>query len=132
MPEEVRPGVLVVDDDQLVRESLGPPLRRCGFAVWLAASGEEAVAIGRQHGGAIGAVLLDVRMPGLDGPQTLDALRAINPAVRCCFMSGYIEGYSREELLAFGAEGFLLKPFSVAEVTRMVRQLLRESPPGSG
>lgn len=123
------PCVLVVDDDELVRDSLEPSLRRHGFAVRLAGSGEEAVGVYREHGRDIAAVLLDVRMPGMDGPATLLALRALNPHVRCCFVSGYIEGYSREELRALGADGFFLKPVNPAEVAQALRQILGPSPP---
>ena len=124
MPEEVRPSLLVVDDDDLVRESLASALRRSGFVVRLAAGGEEAVELYRRHGADIAAVLLDVRMPGMDGPNALAALRRLNPAVRCCFMSSYIEGYSREELLALGGDDFFLKPISLAELMTILRQLL--------
>ena len=129
MLDETRPGVLVVDDDDLVREPLGSSLRRSGFAVWLAGSGEEAVAVYREHTHEIGVALLDVRMPGMDGPATLAALRSLNPRVRCCFVSGYIEGYSREELRALGADGFFLKPVNPAEVAQALRQILGPSPP---
>jgi CheY-like chemotaxis protein len=47
--------------------------------VWLAAGGQEALDLYQRHREAIDVVLLDVRMPGLDGPQTLAALRALNP-----------------------------------------------------
>jgi two-component system response regulator AtoC len=122
MSDEPWPALLVVDDDDLVREALGSALRRSGFVVRLAAGGEEAVELYRRHGD-IGAVLLDVRMPGMDGPEALAALRQINPAVRCCFMSSYIEGYSREELLALGANDFFLKPISLAELVVIIRHL---------
>ena len=127
MPAEAPPCILVVDDDRLVLDSLGSPLRQCGFRVRVAASGEAALETCRQHGQEIRVVLLDVRMPGMDGPQTLAALRQLNPAIRCCFMTGYIEGYSREELLAFRADDFFLKPVSIAEVTQILRGLLGES-----
>jgi CheY-like chemotaxis protein len=65
-----KPGILVVDDESAIRKVLGIVLSRHGFSVWTAAGGGEAVALFRQHQGSIGLVLLDVRMPGMDGPQT--------------------------------------------------------------
>jgi YesN/AraC family two-component response regulator len=71
-----------------------------------------------------------VKMPLMDGPQTLAALREFAPEVRCCFMSGYTEGYGREQLLALGASHFFAKPFRVAEITEVLRELLGPTLPG--
>ncbi len=75
-------------------------LQRRGFSVWTAADGVEAVATYRQHGPQIAVVLLDVRMPVLDGPATLVQLRQLNPALCCCFMSGHTGEYTLDDLLA--------------------------------
>ena len=118
-----RPAVLVVDDEEAVRKVLEIALRLSGLEVRLAASGEEAVELCRRDGGSIGVVLLDVRMRGLDGPQTLAALRAIDPAVRVVFMTGYAGGYSPDDLLAMGADRFIEKPFrGLAELADTLRE----------
>ena len=65
-------------------------------------------------------VLLDVRMPGLDGVQTLAAIQAINPQVRCFFMSGNIGDYTEERLLTVGATAVIPKPFQVTEVAQLL------------
>src|SRR5262249_45350297 len=75
----------------------------------------------RRHGRAVAAVLLDVRMPGLDGPQTLAALRRLDPAVRCCLMSGEPGGYTAEELLRPGADGLPGQPVALGELAARVR-----------
>jgi len=103
--------ILVVDDDPHVRAMLGTALKSFGFAVTLASGGTEAIQTYQQGRGAIDLVLLDVRMPGLDGPETLAALRKADPAVRCCFMSGHAAMYSEAELLGMGAAGVIGKPF---------------------
>ena len=130
-----RPAVLVVDDEGAVRKVLEIALRLSGLEVRLAASGEEAVDLYRRDGG-IAAVLLDVQLPGLDGPQTLAALREIDPGVVCCFMSGDTGRYTAEGLLAMGAAHFFAKPFVLAEVVRVLREVAaRARPsrrPGSG
>ena len=64
-------------------------MRSHGLAVWLAADGPEAVELYRGHRDTIDVVLLDVQMPGLDGPATLTALREFDPGVLCCFMTGH-------------------------------------------
>src|SRR5207253_1417370 len=100
---EQRPGVLVVDDEPAVRTLLQLSLGHHGFTVWSAAGGKAAVELYRQHQAEIAVALLDVQMPGLDGPWTLIALRQINPQVRCCFMSGHTGEYDAETLLDLGA-----------------------------
>jgi len=116
-------GVLVVDDEEMVRGVLNLGLRHDGFAVWLAANGEEAVALYRRHRADIDVVLLDVRMPGPDGPQTLAALRRFDPQVRCCFMSGDLGGHTEERLREGGAAAVLLKPFRLDDVARVLGEL---------
>jgi CheY-like chemotaxis protein len=110
MGSHTGPGVLVVEDHADVRQLLGIALPRFGLPVWLAAGGREAVRLYREHRPEIGVVLLDVRMPDLDGPETLAALRELDPAVRVVFMTGNSWPYTTEELLALGAARVLEKP----------------------
>ncbi len=116
-------GILVVDDDAAVRGLLDLALRRQGFAVWLAANGQEALEQYRCHRATIDVALLDVLMPGLDGPQTLAALQALNPQVRCCFMSGDLGLYSEWKLQSMGAAVVFHKPFRLAEIAQALRDL---------
>lgn len=119
-----RPEVLVVEDDEAVRTLLALALEGQGFAARLAADGNAAVDLYRQHGGMIDLVILDVRMPGLDGPATFAALRQIDPHVRCCFMSGQMGPYDAEQLRAMGAFAVFQKPLKLAEVLNTLRELL--------
>lgn len=119
-----KPGILVVDDDDAVRTLLDVGLRQYGFAVWLAADGQDALQIYQQNRSEIDAVLLDVRMPGLDGPQTLSALCQLNPQIRSCFMTGQAGSYSHDELLQRGAAHVFQKPFQLAEVAQILGNLI--------
>jgi CheY-like chemotaxis protein len=119
----LRPEVLVVDDDEPVRTLLELGLRRCGFTVRMAANGREAVEMYRRHRDDIAAALLDVQMPGLDGPGTLVALKGLDPDLPCCFVTGDPGTYEVEDLLALGASCVLYKPFRLGEVVEVVRQL---------
>ena len=118
-----RPGILVVDDDQTVLGLLQIVFAGRGFQVWTASTGRSAVELYRQHQEAVSVVLLDVRMPDLDGPQTLAELRRINPGVRASFMSGFTGKYSSEELLALGAECCFEKPFEIHPLCEQLWQL---------
>jgi CheY-like chemotaxis protein len=119
-----KPGVLIVDDDDAVRALLDVGLRQHGFVVWLAADGLEALRIYQGKGPEIDLVLLDVRMPAMDGPQTLAALSQLNPQIRSCFMTGQAGSYSQDELLKLGAAHVFAKPFQLAEVAQFLQTLL--------
>jgi CheY-like chemotaxis protein len=97
-----RPCVLIVDDEARIRAWLSVALPQNGFQVKLAASGQEAVDFYRVNASKITLVLLDVLMPGMDGPRTLQGLQAVNPKVCCCFLNER-NVYSQPELLALGA-----------------------------
>ena len=116
-------GVLIVDDNEAVRTVLGAGLGASGFAVWLAADGYEGVAAYREHGRAIDLLLLDVPMPGRDGPETLSAIRAHAPDLPCCLMSGDTGHYTEQELLGLGAIAVLQKPFRLGELIAQLRRL---------
>lgn len=117
-------GLMVVDDDAGVRNMLDEWLRHQGFAVWLAATGEDAVDLYRRRREAIDLVLMDVRMPDLDGPQTLAELRAINPGLRCCFMSGGLGDHTRAELISGSETSFIRKPFQLDELVQALLSLV--------
>ncbi len=121
-------GILVVDDEMCVRDVLNDGMRGYGFAVWLAADGEEALDVYRRHHETIDVVLMDVCMSGQDGPQALAALRAFNPQVRCCFMTGDLGSYSAEHLHTLSAAAVLRKPFRLAEVARALGEHARQAP----
>lgn len=117
-------SALVVDDEEAVRGVVGIALRQQGFTVLSAASGQEAIGLYQRHYLTIDLVLLDVRMPGTNGPQTLAALREINPQICCCFMSGGMGNYTEQELLALGAVAVFHKPFLLNNVAEELRELV--------
>jgi two-component system, OmpR family, response regulator len=124
-PDALKPLVLVVDDEKEVGIMLDLALRHWGFEVRLATSGAKAVELYREHHQGIALVLLDVQMPEMDGPATLAAIRAINPEVRCCFMSGHTGKYSARELLDLGATHVLPKPFvSLSHLIQLLREMV--------
>jgi CheY-like chemotaxis protein len=120
-----RPGILVVDDDVNVRTVLVSALWEAGFVVWSASDGNEAIRLYDEQRSHIEIVLLDVRMPGMDGPQTLNALQCQNPRIRCCFMSADTGEYTEEQLLELGAVGIIHKPFRLVEVSQRLKEFLK-------
>jgi CheY-like chemotaxis protein len=114
--------VLVVDDDGPVRQMLGQALPNFGYRVELAATGAEAVKIYQQR--HIDIVLLDVQMPHMDGPATLEALRKIKADVLCCFMTGWPGKYGGSSLPDMDVAGVIQKPFSLADLSQVLAQAL--------
>jgi CheY-like chemotaxis protein len=120
-------GILVVDDNDLVRSVLHDGLQQHGFAVWLAADGHEALATYQRHRFDIDLVLLDVLMPGLDGPQTLRALKELNHEICACFMTGGIGTYTEAELLQLPALRVFKKPFAIIEIAQTLADLVNNN-----
>ena len=110
------PGVLIVDDEEGVRGVLGAWLWHHGFAVWLTADAREAVETYRSHRVCINVALLDVQMPGRDGPGTLADLRELDPTIRACFMTGDAGRYAERDLLDLGALAVFRKPLCLSEL----------------
>jgi CheY-like chemotaxis protein len=112
-PARPTPVVLAADDDPLVLRTLETILRHWGVRAHVAPDGARAVELFRRHRAEVTLVLLDVRMPGLDGPGALDVLRGIDPQVYCWFVTGDATPYTVSGLLARGAAGVLGKPYDL-------------------
>jgi CheY-like chemotaxis protein len=110
------PGILIADDMALLLTLLKFEFESRGFLVWLAVDGDDALDLYRRHREEIDLVLLDVQMPGRDGPHILAALQQLNPDVLACFMTGNASLYAQEELLERGATCVFNKPFRPSEV----------------
>lgn len=122
-----RPLLLIVEEEEGVRQMMDCALTAHGFNILLAANGDDAIELYRRLGHKINLVLMDVTMSGLSGPQTLKVLQQVNPHVRCCFMSGDTSTQRWPELLALGASRVFPKPFpSLSELVQVIRQLCTE------
>jgi two-component system response regulator RegA len=119
--------LLLVDDDEVLRERLGRALRERGFEVSTAAGGEEAIAVARRD--APEYAVVDLRMPGPSGIEVLDALRAIDPATRVLMLTGYGSIATAVDATRRGAVGYLPKP---ADADEIVAALLGKPGPVAG
>jgi two-component system cell cycle sensor histidine kinase/response regulator CckA len=119
--EAARPlGVLVADDDEDLRQLMGLTLLREEMRVWVAPCGTQAVELLREHGAAVDVALLDVRLPGLTGPQALARMRELRPGLPCVFVTGHAGG-AEAEVRAPGCR-VVLKPFHPGELVAAVRE----------
>jgi two-component system cell cycle sensor histidine kinase/response regulator CckA len=128
MPEPPSQAVLVVEGDPAVRRMLAAAFHRWGVAAHFASTGPEALDLCRRHAAAIGLAMLEVTLPELDGPTTLEGLRTICPDLRCWFLGGVGGGYTHRELLDCGAEGLLHKPFDLQTLRSLLRPIVGETP----
>ena len=110
--------VLVVDDEEGVRDSIARLLDAHGHAVDTAVHGEAAIEWLREHPGALDLVVLDMTMPGLDGVETFAELRRLDPTLRGVFISGYAE--EKYGTLPDGLIGFFQKPFRTEEFLAVI------------
>ncbi len=114
--EVERGTVLVVDDQDVVRLTVTLLLKDAGFDVIGAASGREALQIVTDSDVDISAVLLDQRMPGMDGEETLRQLREIEPSLRVVISSGQAAEGAMRQFITEGSVGFLQKPYTEKEL----------------
>jgi PAS domain S-box-containing protein len=118
--------VLLVDDEEIVRNTTRRVLEKFGFEVVLAANGREALARLDERQGGFALTLLDLTMPELSGEQALRLMRARWPGLKVLVMSGYSEHEVADRLDNGGSSGFIQKPFSAGDLRNKLRELLGE------
>lgn len=118
--------ILVVDDDESVRIVTQKTLIRFGYHVVTAVDGADAVAIYARRGEEIDLVLTDMRMPVMDGPATVLALKRINPGVRIIAASGLDSSWGGATATHGEVKRFLEKPYSAARLLEAVHLVLNE------
>jgi CheY-like chemotaxis protein len=116
--------ILLADDDEMVLDIGARFLKRFGYTVLEAKDGREAIEIYEANRQRTALVILDMTMPDIDGGQTYDLLKIINPNVKVLLSSGYNMNSRAEEILARGCNGFIQKPFGMKELHEAVRQVI--------
>jgi len=116
--------VLVVDDDEGVRDLVDATLGRAGLTVLLASSGREGVELFRRRADEIDAVVLDRTMPDIGGEDAFDEMREIRPEVRIMLISGYSEERAAWHFIDKGLDAFLHKPFEPRVLLERIRRII--------
>lgn len=115
--------VLVVDDEPEVRKLVTAMLTRTGYRVLTADSGENAVRLFRNNPG-VDLLLTDVVAPGMSGPMIAEQIAQIRPEVKVVFMSGYEGTQVVQRYVVEKGYSLLIKPFTMAQLRDMVRDVL--------
>jgi two-component system OmpR family response regulator len=118
--------LLFVDDEDAIRVIAAISLERIGGWKVIAAASGQAALEALQDDGPFDAVLMDVMMPGLDGPSTLERMRdgVVASELPVIFLTAKAGDSERERLLSFGAKGVIAKPFDPMTLSEQLRQIL--------
>src|SRR6202171_3072921 len=117
--------ILIVDDKEVLRDVLDAVLRREGFDVVMAASGEEALSV-LDTDDNIDLVILDIMLPGISGIDTLRATRISNPSLPVIIITAFSSIDGAIEAMKHGAFHYIPKPFKNEEVVLKVKKALEQ------
>jgi PAS domain S-box-containing protein len=116
--------ILLVDDEESIRNLGCQVLEEFGYTVLVAADGESALDLYREANERVSLVILDLIMPGMGGKRCFEELLQINPEARVAIASGYSPDGPTREVLKNGARGFIAKPYDIAQMLKEVRKML--------
>ena len=116
--------ILVIDDEEAVREVACLILEELGYSVLEADGGLNGLQLYAENSERIELVILDLSMPGMDGAETLHELRSIDPDVRVLLSSGYSEDNTIAQLTGSGETAFLQKPYTIEDLTHAIQKAL--------
>lgn len=122
--------ILIVDDEDAVLKIVGAILESAGYHVVKASNYDEAMAL-CLSGITIHLAIIDVIMPGMNGPALRECLRELVPSMRVLYMSGYTYDQLASEGIQGMPEDFLSKPFTMASLLRRVQEALAQAQHGA-
>jgi PAS domain S-box-containing protein len=118
--------ILLVDDEEGTIRVEKLMLKKLGYSVVPALSGQEAVQLYKENKMTLDLVALDMIMPEMNGKDTYEELKRINPQVKVLLVSGYSLNKQIEELMDRGCNGFIQKPFNIVQLSQKLREVLEE------
>ena len=115
-----RECILLIDDDQLIRDTLGQQLQNAGYSVFLADSGDNALKVYRENYRDIDVIILDMILEKTNGHDLFFKLQEIDPDCKIIIASGYVDENKLDDLWEKGLYGFLQKPFTMSEMNELI------------
>ncbi len=117
--------ILLVDDEEMIVEVAKAMLERLGYNVIPCNKGQEAIKLIMDMGKEIDLVILDLVMPEMDGGNTFDRIRGIQPGMPILLSSGYAINGRAQEIMQKGCNGFIQKPYSISDLSSKVSSVLK-------
>jgi len=124
MPRGGSETILLVDDEEDIRDLGSRILKKAGYKVIAVSNGKQALEVYQRRGNEIALVMLDLIMPEMGGKQCLEGLLSLNSSVKVVVASGYSGDGPTKDVFAAGAKGFVNKPYDVRKVLEVVRRVL--------
>jgi two-component system cell cycle sensor histidine kinase/response regulator CckA len=116
--------ILFVDDEEMITKTIEELFDRLGYKALIAGSGKEAIALYERNKGRIDMVILDMVMPDMNGNETFDRIKAVDPTAKVLLSSGYSLDGQATDLLERGCNGFIQKPFKMKALSKKIRDIL--------
>jgi CheY-like chemotaxis protein len=117
--------ILVIEDEDVVIDVIGPMLERLGYRMLLAKTGREAIDIAKGYDGDVDLAILDIVLPDMGGKQVYPLIMEARPSLKVIVCSGYAVYGPAQEILDAGAEDFIQKPFSLQTLSQKLKEVLR-------
>ena len=116
--------ILLVDDEDIIIDVGTELLMQMGYKVLVAKSGKASIKLYEANKDKIDMVILDMIMPEMDGGETYDKMRKINPDIKVLLSSGYSIDGQATEILERGCSGFIQKPFNIRRLSQKIREIM--------
>ncbi|HLP15220.1 MAG TPA: PAS domain S-box protein [Bacteroidota bacterium] len=116
--------ILVVDDEDLIRDTLSEFLSFAGYTVYTASNGKDALKLFGEHHSDINLVVTDLGMPEMSGEELFRKLRDIDRNAKVVVSSGYLDGTTKSDLLSMGIKDVLTKPFKMQDIRNAIEKAL--------
>ena len=126
MAAESGASILIVEDEQELRNLFSLILEMEGFSVLQAADGEKGLDLLRTHPGTISMVITDLNLPKVGGVDLIHQARSLNPTVKIVGTSGMSGAAVREMVMKAGADDFIPKPFQAQDAIRKLKAMLAQ------
>ncbi len=124
LPRDYKPVLLVIDDEEMLRETFSESLTAMGYEVRTAPDGPTGIELYQSLAGRVDLVIIDMNMPGWDGVETFRRFKELNPALPVILATGYAEDNRLIQFNKAGGDAIIQKPFKMKKLNGIIQELL--------